>query len=144
VTDGLLTPRQLASKVDRSPQWVRARLRKLHPRRAEEKRRRWQIPDEWAKEIKAVLELPEQRKVVAIVVSQKGTCAGGHTLGNEFLVGDTTPPGMCSWAFYALFPFSTVLQFGGSFPWGEAPDKTTIACPDPDNPVVFELRRLQR
>jgi uncharacterized repeat protein (TIGR04076 family) len=47
---------------------------------------------------------------------------------------------MCSWAFYALFPFATVLQFGGSFPWEEDKDKTTVACPDPGNPVVFELR----
>jgi uncharacterized repeat protein (TIGR04076 family) len=48
---------------------------------------------------------------------------------------------MCSWAFYTLFPFAEVLQFGGSFPWEDDKDRATIACPDAGNPVVFELRR---
>ncbi|HAS04615.1 MAG TPA: hypothetical protein DCR71_02475 [Dehalococcoidia bacterium] len=50
---------------------------------------------------------------------------------------------MCSWAFYTLFPFAEVLQFGGSLPWEKDPSKTTVACPDPDNPVVFELSRRE-
>lgn len=80
-------------------------------------------------------------EVIARVTSQKGTCALGHQVGDEFLIGDKTPPGMCSWAYYTVFPFAAVLQHGGSFPWEEDADKATIACPDPGNPVVFELRR---
>lgn len=80
-------------------------------------------------------------EVIARVISQKGTCAAGHKVGDEFIIGEKTPPGMCSWAFYTLFPSAEVLQFGGSFPWEEEPNKTTVACPDPANPVVFELRR---
>jgi len=80
-------------------------------------------------------------RVTAKVISQKGTCEAGHRMGDEYDITDKTPPGMCSWAFYTLFPFAEVLQFGGSFPWEEDPDKTTVACPDPGNPVVFELRR---
>ncbi|GAG37096.1 unnamed protein product, partial [marine sediment metagenome] len=38
-------------------------------------------------------------------------------------------------------PSAQVLQFGGSFPWEDDPNRTTVACPDPANPVVFELRR---
>jgi uncharacterized repeat protein (TIGR04076 family) len=79
--------------------------------------------------------------MIARVISQKGTCAAGHKVGDEFVIGDKTPPNLCSWAFSALFPSATVLQYGGSFPWEEDPDKTTVACPDPGNPVVFELRR---
>jgi len=79
--------------------------------------------------------------VVAKVISQKGTCAAGHKVGDEFVIGEKTPPDLCSWAFYALFPFAEVLQFGGSFPWEKDKNKTTVACPDPGNPVVFELRR---
>lgn len=79
--------------------------------------------------------------VIARVISQKGTCADGHKVGDEFIIGESTPAGMCSWAFYALFPFVAVLQFGGSFPWEETPGKTTVVCPDPTSPVVFELRR---
>ncbi len=80
-------------------------------------------------------------EVVAKVISQKGTCSAEHKVGDEFVIGQKVPPGLCSWAFYALFPFAEVLQFGGSFPWEDNPDKTTVACPDPWNPVVFELRR---
>ena len=79
--------------------------------------------------------------IIARVISQKGTCAAGHILGDEFVIGQKTPLKMCSWAFYTLFPFAEVLQFGGSFPWEKDPEKTTVACPDPVNPVVFELRR---
>ena len=79
--------------------------------------------------------------VIAKVVSQKGTCEAQHKVGDEFIIGEKTPPNFCSWAFCSIFPFAQVLQFGGSFPWEEDRNKTTVACPDPDNPVVFELRR---
>jgi uncharacterized repeat protein (TIGR04076 family) len=79
--------------------------------------------------------------VIATVISQRGICEAGHRVGDEFVIGQKTPPGLCSWAFYTLFPFAEVLQFGGSFPWEENPNKATVACPDPANPVIFELRR---
>lgn len=79
--------------------------------------------------------------VIARVISKKGTCTAGHRLGNEFVIGQKTPPELCSWAFCALFPFAEVLQFGGSFPWEEDANKAKVACPDPENTVVFELRR---
>jgi len=83
------------------------------------------------------------RKVSAKVILQKGTCAASHKVGDEFPINDTTPSGMCSWAFYTLFPFASVLKYGGSFPWEDDPDKSIVACPDPANPVVFELRRVR-
>ena len=79
--------------------------------------------------------------LIAKVISQKGTCAAQHKVGDEFVIGQETPAKLCSWAFYSLFPFAEVLQFGGSFPWEKDPNKATVACPDPTNPVVFELRR---
>ena len=81
-------------------------------------------------------------EVVAKVISQKGTCAAGHKVGDEFVIGEKTPPGVCAWAYYVLFPFAEVLQFGGAFPWEKNPDRTTVACPDGGNPVVFELKRV--
>jgi len=80
--------------------------------------------------------------VIAKVISQKGTCEAQHKVRDEFVIGQQTPPNLCSWAFYSLFPFAQVLQFGGSFPWEQDRNKTTVACPDPTNPVVFELRRI--
>jgi uncharacterized repeat protein (TIGR04076 family) len=76
------------------------------------------------------------------VISQKGHCEAGHKVGDEWLVGEKTPPGMCIFAFASLFPFMTPLMFGGAFPWEKDPDKTTAVCPDPDNPVVFEISRV--
>ena len=79
--------------------------------------------------------------VIAKVISQKWTCAAGHKAGDEFVIRQQTLPNLYSWAFYSLFPFAQVLQFGGSFPWEQDQNKTTVACPDPANPVVFEPRR---
>ena len=83
-------------------------------------------------------------EVVAKVISQKGTCSANQKVGDEFAIGESTPPNMCSWAFCTIFPFASVLQFGGSFPWEDDKDRTTVACPDSTNPVVFELKRLRK
>jgi len=88
--------------------------------------------------------MAKEYKVVARVISQKGECHLGHRVGDEFEIGHVTPSGMCSWAFYTIFPFATVLQFGGSFPWEDSQGKAVVACPDSQNPVVFELRRTGR
>lgn len=80
------------------------------------------------------------RNIKVKVVSQKGSCDAGHKVGDEFEMTESTPCGMCSWAFSAVFPAAQVLKFGGSFPWESDKDKAYIACPDPDNPVVFEVR----
>lgn len=79
--------------------------------------------------------------IVAKVISQKGVCSAGHKVEDEFLIGDKTPSGMCAWAFYTIFPFVSTLQFNGCFPWEEDSEKAIVACPDPANPVIFELRR---
>lgn len=82
-------------------------------------------------------------RVIAKVISQKGTCEAGHRVGDEFEIGQTTPEGMCSWAFYTIFPFAEPLEFGASFPWEKDSSKARVACPDPYNPVIFELRRME-
>jgi uncharacterized repeat protein (TIGR04076 family) len=82
-------------------------------------------------------------KIIARVISQKGTCEAGHKVGDEFVINPAkTPGGVCPWAFYTLFPFAEALQFGGSFPWEKDKDRARACCPDPDNLVVFELRRV--
>jgi len=87
--------------------------------------------------------MAESYKVSIKVISQKGSCEAGHKVGDQWLVGEKTPGGICLFAFSSLFPFITPLMYGGAFPWEKDPDKTTVACPDPDNPVVFELRRVR-
>jgi len=89
-------------------------------------------------------------KVILRIVSVKGTCAAGHfagqefDLGKDFLLGVSgDPQALCPSAFHAIFPSWRVLRHGGEFPWEKDRDKTTIACPDPFNPVVMELRRVK-
>jgi len=87
--------------------------------------------------------MSENYKVSVKVVSQKGTCAEGHKVGDQWVVDYKTPEGLCIFAFSSLLTSLMPLMFGGSFPWEKDPDMTTAVCPDPDNPVVFELRRLR-
>jgi len=88
--------------------------------------------------------MAELYRVMARVVSQKGTCAAGLKAGDEFAVGEKTPENICSFAYAAVFPFAVALMTGGSFPWEKDPDRTTVACPDAENPVVIELRRIRQ
>ena len=82
--------------------------------------------------------------VAVKVISQKGHCGAGHKVGDEWVMGQNTPAGICLSALYSIFPNAKVLRFGGGFPWRDDPATTTVACPDANNPVVFELRRLQK
>ncbi len=89
-------------------------------------------------------------KVILRIVSVKGHCAAGHKEGQEFdlskdfILGSSGDPrAICPSAFYAAFPAWRVLRHGGEFPWSEDKEKERIACPDPLNPVVMELRRVK-
>lgn len=88
--------------------------------------------------------MAESYEVVAKVISQKGTCGAEHKVGDEWTIGDKTPQGICLSAFDVLCPSIRTLRYGGTFPWEDNPDVTSIACPDAQNPVVFELRRIKK
>lgn len=77
------------------------------------------------------------------VLSQKGTCEAGHKVGDEFKCAGVTPDGLCMYAFDAMFSFLSTIMFGGEFYWSFDKDAVEVACPDADNPVVFELRRVR-
>jgi len=89
-------------------------------------------------------------KVILKIVSVKGSCAAGHREGQEFdlskdfIVGTSGDfRALCPSAFHAVFPSWRVLRHGGEFPWEEDKEKAHVACPDPYNPVVIELRRVK-
>ena len=82
--------------------------------------------------------------VQVTVVSQAGHCSAGHKVGEQWTVSSKTPDGICLAAFNALYPNLRALRFGGSFPWEADPNASLVACPDDKNPVVFELKRLQK
>ena len=86
--------------------------------------------------------MKESHDIIIRVKSQKGTCACGHGVGDEWVIKDyKAPEGICLFAFNALLPFIWALAFGGSLPWEKDPDTATAVCPDGDNPVTFEIRR---
>ena len=88
--------------------------------------------------------MAEGYEVVVKVISQKGTCAAGHKVGDQWVLGDKTVEGICLSAFSSLSPDLRVLEFSGTLPWESDPDTATVACPDAENPAVFELRRLRK
>lgn len=89
-------------------------------------------------------------KVVLKITSVKGTCAAGHKVGDEFDLSEDIVLGysgggkaLCPAAFYAAFPSWRILRFGGELPWEADKDTAHVACPDPLNPLVMELRRIK-
>ena len=88
--------------------------------------------------------MAETYDVAVKVISQKGTCDAEHKVGDQWIIGSNTPAGICLSAYNAVYPNARTLRFGGSFPWETDPDVSTVACPDAQNPVVFELRRVQK
>ena len=76
------------------------------------------------------------------VISQEGVCGAKHKTGDEWIVTRHTPAGFCLFAYSAIDPDIRALMFGGRYPWSEDPDVYIGCCPDPVNPVIFELRRV--
>jgi uncharacterized repeat protein (TIGR04076 family) len=88
--------------------------------------------------------------VVLKIISVKGKCNANHQVGQEFdlskefKLGYTEDGrGLCPSAFYAAFPSWRVLRFGGELPWEKDKDYAHVACPDPMNPLIMELRRVK-
>lgn len=87
--------------------------------------------------------IPEKgRRIVASVKTIKGTCNAGHRIGDEIPVSARNPGGMCGYLYHTAFPYIVMLQFGGGFPWDE-PDAVELACPDLDNLLIVQLRRVE-
>jgi uncharacterized repeat protein (TIGR04076 family) len=89
-------------------------------------------------------------KVVLKITSVQGKCAAGHKAGDEFDLSKDVVIGysgngkaLCPAAFYAAFPNWRVLRFGGELPWAKDKDTSCVACPDPVNPLIMELKRIR-
>ena len=87
--------------------------------------------------------MAKKYNLVARVVSQTGHCGAEHKVGDEWTISSKTPGGMCLSAFTSMYPAARVLMFDGTLPWESDPDVTRVACPDVDNPVVIEVRRVR-
>ncbi|MGC8872874.1 MAG: TIGR04076 family protein [Chloroflexia bacterium] len=82
--------------------------------------------------------------IVARVKEVRGQCAFGHQVGDEILFdGESVKGRVCLSALYSFLPKVFAMRYGAQFPWLTDPDVALHACPDPANPVVFEIVRLR-
>ncbi len=91
--------------------------------------------------------MAESYDVKIKLTGNKNPCHAGHNVGDEWVIkGDEfkTPSGICMFAFGSFYPVVQVLMYGGAFPWESDSDAATVACPDAQNPVVFEVRRIPK
>jgi len=83
--------------------------------------------------------------IEVIVKSQKGKCAFGHRVGDRIdFDGRTVKGDICYSALMVLLPKVYAMRYSAVFPWAENLDVICNACPDADNPVVFEIRRVRK
>ena len=86
------------------------------------------------------------KKITAVnakVISQKGSCAMGHKVGDTVKFTESGVEGkICIHALYSLMPKVFAFMHEARFSWLEDPDVSTHACPDAYNPVVFEITRV--
>jgi uncharacterized repeat protein (TIGR04076 family) len=78
------------------------------------------------------------------VRSVEGACAPGHSVGDKVVFGGETVQGrVCLHALYRVPSKVFAMRYGAGLPWLDSKhqDVGTQACPDPQNPVVFKVRR---
>jgi uncharacterized repeat protein (TIGR04076 family) len=83
-------------------------------------------------------------KVKLKVVSQKGICHLNHKIGDKIIVSENGIKGdICIHALYSIFPKAFAIMYGASFPWLKNNENPRHACPDGENPVIFELEKIE-
>lgn len=75
----------------------------------------------------------------------KGKCIFGHRVGDRIVFdGKSVKGDICYSALMVLLPKVFAMRYGAEFPWAEDKNAIVNACPDPENPVVFEIRRVKK
>ncbi len=81
-----------------------------------------------------------KHKVIGTIKSVKGICSWGHKVGDKIELSGHNTGGLCGVFYHDIFPSIIMLQFGGSYPWGN-PDRVEKECTDKSNAVTIELQR---
>jgi len=82
-------------------------------------------------------------KLIAKVIEMQGDCSIGMQVGDEFEVGIHKCGEFCGYFYHNIFNMINTLQFGGTFPAGDDPDVQVWECPNTNNRVKVELRRVK-
>ena len=89
--------------------------------------------------------MAEPYNVEATVKSVKGTCDFGHRVGDKIhFDGRKIRGDICYSALLILLPRVWATRYGAQYPWTKDEDILVTACPDAENPVVFEIRRIKK
>jgi uncharacterized repeat protein (TIGR04076 family) len=79
------------------------------------------------------------------VKSQDGTCHSGHKVGDKIVFNGRTIKGrICYSPLTTLLPRIHAMRFNAEFPWEKDKNVVCGVCPDHENPVVFEIRRIKK
>ncbi len=82
-------------------------------------------------------------QVVAKVIKTKSDCTIGMKVGDEFDLDIHKCGNFCGYFYHNIFNWVCTLQFDGEFPLGENPDVQHWDCPNPNNRVKIELKRVK-
>lgn len=82
-------------------------------------------------------------KVVAKVVELQRDCTIGMKPGDEFELSLHRCGEFCGYFYHNIHNWITMLQFGGDSPLGDNPDVMIWECPNPNNRVKVELKRVK-
>jgi len=82
-------------------------------------------------------------KLEITVKEVRGECEFGHEAGDSIDYNGRRLCGeICLEALGAMIPTLCAYYRNAQFPWDKNPDETSFACPDPENVVVFEIKRI--
>lgn len=90
--------------------------------------------------------MSELYKVMVTVLAVKGTCGFGYKVGDQISFdGETINGRICLSALCSFLPKVFAMRYGANLPWLDANHKNvaTHACPDAQNAVVFEIKRVR-
>ncbi len=79
--------------------------------------------------------------VVARITNVKGKCSIGMKPGDEFDLSIHKCGNFCGYFYHNIFGWINLLQFGGSFPLSESPDKIVCECSNSKEKVTIKLIR---
>ena len=82
-------------------------------------------------------------KVMAKIVDMQSDCTIGMKPGDEFELSVHKCGEFCGYFYHNIQGWVKTLQFGGVFPVGDDPDVQMWECPNSNNRVQVELRRIK-
>lgn len=83
-----------------------------------------------------------KKKIFIKIIEIRGRCMKGLKRGQIFKMNLGDYPQICPAAFDELYPYISILRYGGSIPWSKEKDSCLVQCSDHLNIVTYELSRM--